>query len=74
MPEGRALLDGSGVLNEPDGAQNGKSTKSKKPKKSKSISDAKTPKETVRRFQKSVNKRNRHKDAKNVGGVCSKIL
>ena len=74
MPEGRALLDGSGVLNEPDGAKNAKSTKSKKPKKSKSISDAKTPKETVRRFQKSVNKRNRHKDSKNVGGVCSKIL
>ena len=45
-----------------------------KTKKTKAISDAKTPKETVRRFQKSVNKRARHKDSKNVGGVCSKIL
>ena len=70
LPEGRALLEGSAVINEVDGLPNGK--KSKK-KKAKSKDDPKRPRETIRRFQKSMTSRQR-KPPGTAGAVCSKIL
>ncbi|CBY23524.1 unnamed protein product [Oikopleura dioica] len=73
QPEGRALLDGVPVLNEVDGAATSK--KSKKGTKKKKIDEApRKPKESIKRLQKSISKKESNKFSNSGGGVCSKFM
>ena len=68
LPEGRALLEGNAVLDTTDNAK-----KSKKKSKEKKNGDI-NPKQSVRRFQKSVTARSRPNKTDTSGAVCTKVL
>ena len=73
QPEGRALLDGVPVLNEVDGKQ-ATVKKNKKSSKKKADDAPRKPKESIKRLQKSVSKKESKKTQSTGGGVCSKFM
>lgn len=73
QPEGRALLDGVPVLNEVDGAATSKKSK-KGTKKNKIEETPRKPKESIKRLQKSISKKESKKFSNSGGGVCSKFM
>ena len=71
--EGRALLDGVPILNEVDGAVSSKKSR-KKSSKNKIDEAPRKPKESIKRLQKSISKKESKKVSSSGGGVCSKFM